>query len=75
MQRALRQLDALGVPYRYVDEDQDPREEARLVEWGGGQAIRPALDVDGTILVNPAPDTLERLLRERQHITDPGVSA
>jgi glutaredoxin len=68
-QRALRQLDMLGVEYRYVDVDQDPQAEQRLADWGGGQAIRPALDLDGTILVNPDPETLEGELRERQLVS------
>ena len=64
-QRALGQLDELGVTYRYIDIDESPADERRIADWNQGQAVRPTLDIGGDIFVNPSPASLESELRNR----------
>jgi len=63
--RALRQLDELGVAYRYVDVDANPEDEKRIAGWNNGRSIRPTFDMGGDILVNPSPATVQSELQKR----------
>jgi mycoredoxin len=67
-QRALRQLDGLGVAYKYVDVDADAEAETLIASWNNGRSIRPTLDLGGDHFVNPSPSQLESELRQRGHI-------
>lgn len=62
--RALRQLDDMGVEYRYVDVDKDPEAEKLIADWNNGRSIRPTLDINGEHFVNPAPLVLEAELKK-----------
>ena len=62
---ALRNLQELGVEYRYVDVDASPEDEARIAGWNNGRAIRPTLDIGGDIFVNPSRAALGEELRKR----------
>ena len=64
-QRALRQLDSLGVEYQYIDVDADPEAEKRIADWNNGRSIRPTFDIGGDVFVNPSPNQLEAELRQR----------
>jgi mycoredoxin len=64
-QRALRQLDSLGVSYQYIDVDSSPEDEKRIAGWNNGRSIRPTFDLGGDVFVNPAPGQLEDELRQR----------
>lgn len=63
-QRAKHHLDELGVPYTYVDVDENPDAEQLIASWNEGRAIRPTFDIGGEHMVNPATLTLEAKLRE-----------
>ncbi len=65
-QRALRQLDSLGVEYQYIDVDADSEAEKRIAGWNNGRSIRPTFDLSGDIFVNPSPNQLEAELRQRE---------
>ena len=67
-QRCLRKLDSLGVTYRYVEIEQSPGAEEKLSEWSHGNAIRPALDMNGDIFVNPNTTVLEAELRNHGYL-------
>ncbi len=58
-------LDRLGVPYQYVDIEQD----AAAAEWvrghNDGKERKPTLDVAGQILSTPTDHELTAALRER----------
>jgi mycoredoxin len=64
-QRAKRQMETLGAPYRYVDVDASPEDEKRIGDWNNGRAIRPTFDLGGDIFVNPSPAQLESELKNR----------
>lgn len=65
---ALKRLEALGVPYRFIDVDANPEDEARIAGWNGGRAIRPTLDIAGDIFVHPDDTTLFGELKKRGYV-------
>lgn len=64
-QRALRQMESLGVSYQYIDVDENPDAEALIASWNNGRAIRPTFDIGGAHFINPAPGEIEEVLRKR----------
>src|SRR5688572_17372565 len=56
-------LDSLGVPYRYVNVEQDPAAQAWVKEQNGGKQKTPTLDLAGQVLVEPDEQQLEEALR------------
>jgi mycoredoxin len=48
-----RHLERLGVPYKYVDLEQDPAAVAQLRWWTGGFSNHPTVYVGGEVLVEP----------------------
>ena len=68
-QRSMRHLRRLGVPYRYIniDEDLDALERAKALN--SGRRRTPVIDIDGATLVEPTNDTLTTALVERRHLT------
>lgn len=61
----LRHLDKLGVPYRYVDVDQDAAAEKLIASWNKGRSIRPTVDLQGDVFVNPTARVMEEELKKR----------
>jgi mycoredoxin len=61
----LKDLDSLGVPYQYVDVDQNPAAQAWVKEQNGGKQRTPTLDIDGQVLVEPDKTELEVALRAK----------
>ena len=61
----LKKLDAMGVAYRYVEVDDSPEDEQRIADWNNGRSIRPTLDIQGDVFVNPDDATLFHELKER----------
>jgi mycoredoxin len=59
-----RYLQRRGIPYRYVDLEEDPRAEARVRWWTGGAAKHPTVSIDGGVLVEPTLDEVEWALAE-----------
>ena len=54
-----RELERAGVPYRYVDLEQDPEAVNQLRWWTGGSASHPTVYVNGEILVEPTVGELD----------------
>ncbi len=60
-----RALERLGVPYRYIDIERDPRAADQLRWWTGGYVSHPTVYIDGEILVEPSPRELQWSLARR----------
>ncbi|NUR57062.1 MAG: DUF2892 domain-containing protein [Acidobacteria bacterium] len=68
-QRSLRHLRRLSIAHRYTNIDEDLAALERAKALTGGRRRTPVIDMDGAVLVEPANDTLTRLLIERGHVT------
>ena len=58
-----RYLDRMGIPYRYVDLEQDPLAAAQVRWVAGGTVSHPTVTVGGEVLVEPSLAELEWMLR------------
>jgi glutaredoxin len=56
-------LDSFGVPYQYVDVEQDRRAQDWVKQQNGGKQKTPTLDIGGQVLVEPNEQELELALR------------
>jgi mycoredoxin len=54
-----RYLDRLGIPYRYVDLEEEPAAAAQLRWLTGGYASHPTVSVAGEILIEPSLGELD----------------
>lgn len=61
-QTVRRYLDRHGVPYRYVDIEENPDAAARLRWMTGGYLSHPTVSVAGEVLVEPSLHELESAL-------------
>lgn len=59
-----QQLQRLGVPYRYINTDQDLRAAEWVKEQSGGKQRTPTVTVRGRVLVEPVEAELQRVLRD-----------
>ena len=59
------QLDALGIPYDYVDVDADEQAEAWIKQQNHGKRNTPTVDIGGQILIEPDETQLEDALRAK----------
>jgi mycoredoxin len=60
-----RYLDRMGIPYEYVDLDQDPGAEAQLQWITGGRPRTPMVRLGDEWLVQPSVQQLARALARR----------
>jgi mycoredoxin len=61
-----RWLDRNGIPYHYVDVEQDPRARSRL-EWiTGGRVRSPTVVVGDDVLVQPTIEELQWAIRRNR---------
>jgi mycoredoxin len=58
-QMVRRHLDRMGVPYEYVDLENDRGAVERLRWWTGGYASHPTVYVGGEVLVEPSLGELD----------------
>ena len=58
-------LDGLGVPYEYVDVEQDEAAARWVREHNDGKERKPTIDVGGQVLSVPSEHELIGALRER----------
>lgn len=61
-QRARAHLDGLGVPYRYIDIEEDDDAAAWVAAQNNGKERKPTVDIDGTILIEPTDRELDEAL-------------
>ena len=59
---AKRFLDEQQVPYTEINIDEDKEAAQRVEQWNHGNRTIPTLDINGTILTNPSPAQLRRVL-------------
>jgi glutaredoxin len=59
----LRHLDDLGVPYEYIDVDQDPEASEWVKRHNNGKEKKPTLDIDGKVLTTPSNREIDELLK------------
>jgi len=58
-QMVRRYLDRMGIPYSFVDLEQDPVAAAQVRWIAGGTVSHPTVSVGGEILVQPSLPELE----------------
>jgi mycoredoxin len=69
-QTVRRHLDRLGIPYRYIDLEADPRAAAQIRWLTGGYVSHPTVVVGGDVLVEPTLSELDWAL-ERAGLVEP----
>ncbi|HEX2911988.1 MAG TPA: glutaredoxin family protein [Chloroflexia bacterium] len=57
-------LDEIGVPYRYINVEQDSQASAWVKDQNDGMEIKPTLDIQGEIVTAPPNSQLDSLLKE-----------
>jgi len=55
-------LNAQGIPYDYVDVDQDMEAAEMVKHWNGGNLSTPTLDIEGRIVAEPSQTQLAEIL-------------
>jgi glutaredoxin len=60
--RALDHLRTRGVPFKYVDIDQDSDGRKWVEEQNAGKAKTPTLNINGEILTEPSDAELDRAI-------------
>jgi glutaredoxin len=63
-------LDGLGVPYEYVDIDEDPQAEAWITQQNNGKRKTPTVDLGGSLLFEPSDEMMMAALRAERFIHD-----
>lgn len=63
-QRAREHLDSLGVPYEYINVEQDAKASAWVKEHNDGKEQKPTVEVNGQVLSLPTNRELDSVLRE-----------
>ena len=65
-QRTKKQLNALKIPYDYIDIEDDPEAEAWITDQNGGKRKTPTVVLDGgTILIEPTNAQMEQALKDK----------
>jgi ferredoxin-thioredoxin reductase catalytic chain len=60
--QARRFLNRRGIPYTFVEIEQDPDAAERVQAWNRGNLSTPTVDINGRILTEPSDDELARAL-------------
>ena len=61
--RTRKQLNELGVDYKYVDIDDDPAAEAWITGQNNGKRVTPTVVLDDVMLFEPSNEEMEAALR------------
>jgi ferredoxin-thioredoxin reductase catalytic subunit/glutaredoxin len=60
--RVRRFFERRGIPYTYVEVEDDPDGAQRVRDWNRGYQSTPTIDIDGRILTEPSEEELSRTL-------------
>ena len=60
--QALDRLETMGIPFKYIDVEQDRNASEWVKAQSNGKERKPTIDVDGKILVEPTDRELEAVL-------------
>lgn len=60
--RAQAHLERLGIPYRYVDIDEDKDAATWVAAQNNGKERKPTIDISGTILTEPTDRELDEAI-------------
>ena len=60
--RAVSWLNRHGVPYRWVDVEEDKAAAQQVMAWNRGYRSTPTLDIGGRIVVEPSDSELATIL-------------
>ena len=60
----LNHLKKLGIPFDYVDIDEDPAARQWVLEQNDGVQKTPTVDIKGTVLSVPADEDLDTVLQQ-----------
>jgi glutaredoxin len=64
-QRTLNHLNEIGVPYEYINVDEDRRASDWVRRHNDGKEKKPTVDIGGEILSEPSNDELDAALRRK----------
>jgi mycoredoxin len=64
--RARAHLHQLGVPYEYINIDDDRRAAEWVRRHNNGKEKKPTIEIAGTVLTTPGNQQLEEVLRREQ---------
>jgi glutaredoxin len=67
--RTREHLDALEIPYDYIDVEDDPAASDWVKEQNGGKEKKPTVDLDGEILSEPTNAQLDKALEKAGLLT------
>ncbi len=62
--RTRDQLDELGVPFEYIDIDENPAAEKWITQQNKGKRVTPTVDIDGKLLFEPTNEQMEKILKD-----------
>ncbi len=68
--RTLRQLDALGVDYKYIDVEQDAEASAWVKDQNNGKERKPTVKLGDEVLSVPSDAELETALRRKNLVSE-----
>jgi glutaredoxin len=73
--QALAHLEQLGLEYEFIDIDEDPDAERRVIAWNDGKRKMPTIEIlshgESRMLGNPGIERLDQALAE-SHVDEEG---
>jgi glutaredoxin len=60
--RSLDHLRLLGVPFKYIDIENDPAASEWVKRQNHGKEMKPTIDIDGCVLAEPTNEELDAAL-------------
>jgi mycoredoxin len=69
----VRELQHMGVPFRYVEVDDDPEAERKIASWNNGRSIRPTVQLGERVWINPSAGVVRAAYSEAQTQAAAGV--
>lgn len=67
--RTLSHLEDLGLPFDYINVEEDPAASEWVKQQNGGKEKKPTLDIDGQVVTAPSNSQLDEVLREAKILT------